>query len=704
MDEKHEGRPLSEAADACQSTHDYTSAVETATDLEHARNLVRSGVVVFSAPPNPTSSTGFALPKNWQHLTPDLKQVDRWQPGWALCAVTGTLFDLLDVDVRNDGDQSRKGLIEGGLWPDAYGVAETPSGGWHEFVAPLGVGSRDGFKPGLDLKGGRDDGSSRGFAFIAPTMRASKTTGEIVKYRWVTPIDVDALKEGDESGAGIAQLVFDINKSKRARSSLTNSHESTIGEGQRHQALVRYAGRLRHRGLSIEEAKLLIKERWESCAQPPKALTPFPLADALAIVRDVFGRYEAGIEDEVEGTFARTTGRRIVVTAASSIEPRRVSWLWEGRIALGTLSLIAGPEGLGKSTAAYSLAAQLTRGELRGAFFGKPKAVLIAASEDSWEHTIVPRLMAANADLDRVFQVEVVTTDDLHMPLTLPKDVDGLKLVAREQDAALLILDPLTSRVDAKLDTHRDAETRRALEPLAALADQADLGIIGLIHHNKSSQTDPLNLVMASKAFTAVARSVHTIIRDPEDESGQARLLGTSKNNLGTTDLPVLRFIIESHEVPTTDGPASTGKIKWIENAQGTIVDAVRRAAEPIRDRTAAAEAVDWLTDYMLTQGGRAASADVKRAGFKAGHSEDSLKRARKSLGLKVVQRGFPRATIWVDEQSEHTSQSTVWGESLTALTESKVHRLSQSVQSVQSEFDKRRLTLTEQNTVEANA
>jgi len=90
-----------------------------------------------------------------------------------------------------------------------------------------------------------------------------------------------------------------------------------------------------------------------------------------------------------------------------------------------------------------------------------------------------------------------------------------------------------------------------------ALADDANLAIVGLIHHNKSSTTDPLNLVMASKAFTAVARSVHTIIRDPEDESGLARLLRRSKNNLGSTDLPVLRFVIDSHTLPTQDGPAS---------------------------------------------------------------------------------------------------------------------------------------------------
>ena len=51
---------------------------------------------------------------------------------------------------------------------------------------------------------------------------------------------------------------------------------------------------------------------------------------------------------------------------------------------------------------------------------------------------------------------------------------------------------------------------------------------------------------MASKAFTAVARSVHTVMTDPDDDTGRRRLFGTPKNNLGRNDLPTLSFVIES--------------------------------------------------------------------------------------------------------------------------------------------------------------
>jgi hypothetical protein len=98
-----------------------------------------------------------------------------------------------------------------------------------------------------------------------------------------------------------------------------------------------------------------------------------------------------------------------------------VTWLWDARLALGILALLAGREGLGKSSFGYWLAARVTRGELPGEHHGRPRAVLISATEDSWEHTVVPRLIAAGADLDQVFRVEVRVADTT-LGLSLPRD------------------------------------------------------------------------------------------------------------------------------------------------------------------------------------------------------------------------------------------------------------------------------------------
>lgn len=400
--------------------------------------------------------------------------------------------------------------------------------------------------------------------------------------------------------------------------------------------------------------------------------------------------------------------RRIVLRRASDIKPRRVRWLWAGRFALGTLALFAGREAMGKSSISAWLTAQITRGTLPGECEGRPRAVLICATEDSWEHTIVPRLMAAGADLSLVYQVEVLSADDVHVGLSLPRDLHQMEQTATETGAALLVLDPLTSRLGESLDTHKDADVRRALEPLVAIADRAGMTVLGLMHHNKSGSTDPLQLVMGSKAFTAVARSVHTAVPDPDDETETRRLFGTPKNNLGPTDLPTLSFTLAPYAVETDDGTAWTGHVVWGSDSSASIGDAMRHGAESPDDKSAVGEAAGWLADYIELAGGVAASADIKKAGARAGHAEHNLKRARQRLRLAVDNVGKPRVTFWRDAakvsehvttasarsehkpagQSEHQSGHTSRGEVLTVLTvptEDEPDLLGQSEQSEQS-------------------
>jgi AAA domain/DnaB-like helicase N terminal domain len=372
------------------------------------------------------------------------------------------------------------------------------------------------------------------------------------------------------------------------------------------------------------------------------------LDDLDGVLWEAMADVEAVAADSVgPGDVDESRPRRVVVTPASKITPRRVRWCWNDRLALGTLALLAGPEGLGKSTLAYWLAARITRGDLPGEYLGQPRAVLVCATEDSWAHTIVPRLMAASADLGLVFRVEVKAADDITLGLSLPRDIHDLDQAAHQTGAALLILDPLLSRISEALDSHKDGDVRRALEPLVGIADHAGMAIVGLIHHNKSGSTDPLQLVMASKAFTAVARSVHTVIKDPDDDTDTRRLFGTPKNNLGRTDLPVLSFTITRWTYATNDGIGDTGQLVWGDDVDGTIGEALRRANEDPDNRSATEEAADWLSDYLTARGPWVHSAETKADARKAGHNEEALRRARRKLKVKIEYQGYPRQSYW---------------------------------------------------------
>jgi hypothetical protein len=396
--------------------------------------------------------------------------------------------------------------------------------------------------------------------------------------------------------------------------------------------------------------------------------------------------------------------RRIVLTSAATINPRPVFWLWKNRLALGTIGLLAGREGLGKSTLGYWMAARLTRGELHGCFQGVPKSTLVCATEDSWEHTIVPRLMAAGADLERVYRVDVLNYADIHVGLSLPRDLSQTERAARDVDAALLLLDPLMSRL-GDLDTHRDSEVRQALEPLAALADRTQMAVLGLIHHNKSGSSDPLQLVMGSKAFTAVARSVSTVIPDPDDDTGARRLFGTPKNNLGTADLPTFTFTLESHAIDTREGTAWTGRLVWGDELTDSIDEAMRRATADPDERSAISEAAGWLTDYLESQGGTAPSADIKGQGGKVGHSPDALKRARRKIRATIDSSGFPRVTFWTLPYTVGTqSEQSLRGDALTALTAPTGVVEAQSAQLEQSEHVSMELAPTARRGLDVSA
>ena len=104
----------------------------------------------------------------------------------------------------------------------------------------------------------------------------------------------------------------------------------------------------------------------------------------------------------------------------------------------------------------------------------------------------------------------------------------------------------------------------------------------------------------------------------------------------------------------------ATGRLEWLGESDQSIRDLVATTTDT-GDRTATAEAADWLTDYLADAGGQADSSEVKKAGKMAGHSADALKRARQKLRISAITTGFPRRTIWCSHsQSEHARGGTL--------------------------------------------
>jgi hypothetical protein len=364
------------------------------------------------------------------------------------------------------------------------------------------------------------------------------------------------------------------------------------------------------------------------------------------------------------GTAPSTTSSRAAKGAAeSSREPlvvyadkrkmRRTHWGWRdhdghGRMPMGQLSLAAGRESTGKSSFGLWLAAHMSKGELRGEFWGTPHNVLYSAVEDSWEHTLVPRLVAAEADLSRVasFNVKTKYSDDA-LTVSLPDDFSALERAIVSENAKLVILDPLMSMIDGSLDSHRNREVRSVLEPLNTLAERTGALILGIAHFNKSTTGDPATLITGSGAFKDVPRALFGFARDEE-----GRVMTQVKNSLGNDQLPSLDYRTVTRKVSMPDGGPDEDVVafEFIGHSIRTVEQVLANNGSGFVDSQVHSEAADWLKAYLVDQGGEARVNDLFKAGRVDGLSADQLRRAKAQLGAKAEKRGVVPAGYWVWE------------------------------------------------------
>ncbi|MGC5565321.1 AAA family ATPase [Streptomyces sp. FR-108] len=370
-----------------------------------------------------------------------------------------------------------------------------------------------------------------------------------------------------------------------------------------------------------------------------------PGSSHLASVVDFPHGDESSYEDE-------SVRREIRLTPASKVRVRRVKWLWdtttdgapptsEGRIPMSALTIAAGGPGIGKSQYAIWLTAQITQGVLPGELFGKPRTVIYAATEDSWSMTIVPRLIAAGADLDRVFHVDVTDDEDLHARLTLPTDISLLGKTCDTYGVALFVADPLLSLLSETINDYRAKEVRSALEPLVKLSEQHGFTILGLAHFTKNGSADPLSRIAGSGAFGQLVRAAIAFSRVEDAPDDEDRfVLSQIKNNLGRHFVPSFEYQIIPVTVEAEDGEAHVSKFVLGSQADTSVLDQMRSADRGPGDAATAREAADWLLDYLSDsrRGGEATPKAIFAAGKdEASLTENALREAKKLLKVKSV-------------------------------------------------------------------
>lgn len=366
------------------------------------------------------------------------------------------------------------------------------------------------------------------------------------------------------------------------------------------------------------------------------------------LISEAFDRIEAG---DTPPPPPEPPTRRVTLTPAASIKPLPVRWTWQDRIPAGELTLTPGLGGIGKSTFHAWMIAQITRGLLPGIHKGTPRAAMICAVEDSWERVIVPRLIAADADLNLVYKAEVSTDEDDNLRLTLPVDTDAVMEAVVEHRIAVVSIDPLLSAINLELDSFKSRDVREALEPLAAMADDTGAVVLGNAHFNKSTGADPLLRIANSTAFGEVARAAIGFAYDRDEETF---VLSQVKNNLGRLDLPHLTYRIESAEIATERGPSYVSRLVFTGETSRGVHEVLNPHHDPDRPERDTAKHV--ILDTL--QAGPTSWETIAAVIQKEGVSERTGRRARDELkkDKTIVLTGGGGAP-WLWERTDYTPE-----------------------------------------------
>lgn len=328
-----------------------------------------------------------------------------------------------------------------------------------------------------------------------------------------------------------------------------------------------------------------------------------------------------------------------VIVCMADVQPMPVSWLWPGRIACGRITVLCGRPGEGKSFATMDWAARVTTGSAWPD--GAPceaGSVLLVAGEDDLADTIKPRLDAHGAVPTRVYTLRGVSRagkggQRIEAAFTLADMPELEATLATMPDCKLLIVDPIGSFIGGKVDVHRDNEVRAVLAPLAALAQRTGVAVLLVAHQRKGAATHADDLVMGSRAFTGIARSVLHLLADPEDD--KRRLLLAGKNNLAEP-APGLAFTF-------TGTPP---RIEWEHDpVKMTAADVLVAQATSGERRSKLRDAVEWLTEYLAS--GPRSAADIERDATAYGIAVKTLGRAKKQAKLEKTRIGFGGEWVW---------------------------------------------------------
>lgn len=320
----------------------------------------------------------------------------------------------------------------------------------------------------------------------------------------------------------------------------------------------------------------------------------------------------------------------VILINGADLKPEPVRWLWHDWLALGKLHILAGAPGQGKTTIALAFAATVTSGgRWPDGSRCEPGNVLVWSGEDDPADTLLPRLLAAGADKGRVYFVSGSRVNGELESFDPARDIATLQAEAvRIGNVRLIIVDPVVSAITG--DSHKNTETRRALQPLVDLAASIGAALMGITHFSKGGQgSDPTQRVVGSVAFTAVARVVLVAAKVKSEDGEDRRILARSKSNIGPDEGGFEYRLEQSEPLPGIHA----SYVAWGVSVEGTARELLTDPNEQDDETSAQDAAADFLRQVLGDDvvPSKMVEAEAKEAGI----AWRTVRRASDDLGVK---------------------------------------------------------------------
>jgi len=566
--------------------------------MEAALAYSRQGRSVI--PLEPDSKKAAVSWKEFQTRRATENEIRSWwttQPDYNVGIVTGAISGLSVIDL--DGSEAFMSLETYGIeLPDTYTV-KTPHGQHRYYEHTEDITTQADVLTGIDTRG------EGGYVVAPPSVLKDAEKGDGT-YTVLREQGVQSTWPPDLGPLGPLGPLDRLKKSSDSISQWADLLETGSPEGKRNSDAASLVGHFHRMEMPADEIEILLSSWMKKSNEG--ADHEFDSEELKSVIKSITSKKSR------KSSFDWSNS----IVLMSDVKAREVKYLWTGRVAYGSLTVLAGVQGQGKTFNATWLMCQFSNGGRLPDSFNIPSHQgnsLILTTEDGVADTLKTRFTTMGADQTKIhaFDMEKVFSGGLP---NLERDVEALEDYIVLHDIKLLILDPLTGLVGGS-DDNSNTKMRNHLGPLVSMIQRRGIACIGILHMNKdTNQTNPLQKIMGSTALAALPRSVLAVMPDPDDQ--ERHFLVSLKMNMAKPPKS-LAYRLDEGKVTFESEPIDLD-IYSLFNKQPSSSSEVTRAMEYYEDALANGQrsSTDLLSEWTEVECG----------------SEASLKKARKQMGL----------------------------------------------------------------------